>query len=361
MPKSKPAARHSPILTRKFARNLFQSLSKAKPQTTNMGGNGNDLVKHSLISSSADIPKFSGLPDSIDLNSYIKRVETLYTTRGHDQDESLKISCFKENIDQTKGTARNVILFPDLDELKTYAEYLKEFRKHFQDKSDTDPLRAMLKLLKTKQESSEEQTAFISRVGVQCKDFETILQNSQLVDSTDKTKIDVHKIALLMTQGLVIQEQRPVLQERLFKDMKNNTGLREIDCLLKGYAQLDPSVTQYVLPAHRDESREGRSQTRNSYRGRSNTPYRGRSSSRGPRYNSNRYNIECYKCHKRGHVANECYSGDTCDNCQRKGHNERVCKSRPWCNHHRMTGHKTEDCRAKQNFREGQKDETEKT
>ena len=305
--------------------------------------------------------KFSGLPDSIDLNSYIKRVETLFTTRGHDQDESLKISCFKESIDQTKGTARNVILFPDLDEIKTYAEYIKEFRKHFQDKSDTDPLRAMLKLLKTKQEPSEEQTAFISRVGVQCKDFETILQNSKLVDQVDKTKVDVHKIALLLTQGLVIQEQKPVVQERLYKDIKDSTGLREIDCLLKGYAQLDPSVTQYVLPAQRETPRESRPQSRNStsYRGRSNS-FRGRSSSRGQRNSTNRYNIECFKCHKRGHMANECYSGDTCDNCQRKGHNERVCRSRPWCLHHKQTGHKTADCRAKQNFREST-DQTEKT
>ena len=361
MSKQSIATRFSPIKTRSFTTKIFQGLSKANSQTTNMPEE--QSVRHTLISSTADIPKFSGLPDSIDLNSYIKRVETLFTTRGHVLDESLKISCFKENIDQTKGTARNVILFPDLDEIGTYAEYIKEFRKHFQDKADTDPLRAMLKLLKTKQESSEEQTAFISRVGVQCKDFETILQNSKLVDQTDKTKVDVHTIALLLTQGLVIQEQKPVVQERLFKDIKNNTGLREIDCLIKGYAQLDPSVSQYVLPSLRETPREGRTQNRNtnSYRGRSNTPYRGRSTSRGPRNNTNRPNIECFKCHKRGHVANECYSGDTCDNCQRKGHNERVCRSRPWCQYHKQTGHKTADCRAKQNFREGQTDQTEKT
>lgn len=353
MPRKSTAARLSPILTRNFGRNLFQGLSQASSSELNMSEN--QSVKHTLISSSADIPKFSGLPDSIDLNSYVKRVETLFTTRGHDKEEALKITCFKENIDQTKGTARNVILFPDLDEITTYAKYLEEFRKHFQDKSDTDPTRAMIKLLKTRQESAEEQTAFISRVGVLCKDFETILKNSTLVDSSDKTKIDVHKIALLLTQSLVIQEQRPIVQERLFKDMKANTELREIDCLLKGYSQLDPSLTQVVLPAHKEAQRESRSPSRSQYRGRSTTPYRGRSQSR------QRYNVECYKCHKLGHMARECYADDTCSYCNKKGHNDRVCrkKQRPWCNHHKMTGHKTEDCRAKQNFREGQKDETE--
>ncbi len=59
-----------------------------------MADNSN-VVKHSVITTFADVQKFSGEPDTIDLNQYIKRIETLIKNKGI-AEENLKIECFKE-------------------------------------------------------------------------------------------------------------------------------------------------------------------------------------------------------------------------------------------------------------------------
>ncbi len=78
--------------------------------------------------------------------------------------------------------------------------------------------------------------------------------------------------------------------------MKPNIQLGEVDCLLKGYAETDPTCSTYVLAASSDSrtpttQRQGRSQSRT----RTSTPHRGRSPSR------QRQTIESYNCQKLGH------------------------------------------------------------
>ncbi len=330
--------------------NSKTSKVKKEPKTRNSTMPG-DIVKHSVITTVAEIPKFSGEPDSIDLSQYVKRINTLITNKGITE-ESLKIECFKEHIDAIKGTARHVITYSHLDNKKTLDEYIKAFKKHFTTKGDRDPLRAMVKFLNTAPETNESKTAFISRLDSQAKDIEEVFTNSDWVDKDTPTKISLKSMALVMMLAQVVKSNKGIVQERLYKDIKHDTPLGEVDCLLKGYAELDDSCSQHVLAARPTATqRHSRTPSRANY----STPNRGRSPSMHRQY------LECYNCNKLGHSARNCYAGATCSNCQFKGHIESVCRNASWCAYHKMVGHRTVDCRARnQNFR-GQRDENNAT
>ena len=336
------SVRTSPIITRSF-KALLAERNSTMPD---------EVVKHSVVTTVAEVPKFSGEPDTIDLNQYIKRIETLIKNRGI-VEESLKIECFKEHIDSKQGTARHVITYSHLDNLATFERYIQAFKKHFTTKSDRDPIRAMVKFLKTAPETGETQTAFISRLDAQAKDIETIYENSQWSVTGEPKHISLKNMALVMMLAQIVKSNKGIVQERLYKDIKPEIQLGEVDCLLKGYAEIDPTCSQFVLAASTDSSttptqRQGRPQSR----ARNTTPHRGRSPSMQRRY------LECYICKKLGHTARNCYTGVTCNNCQYQGHKESVCRNPPWCSFHNMIGHKTGDCRARsQNFHIGQKDE----
>ena len=322
--------------------------SEPKPRNSTMPG---DVVKHSVITTVAEIPKFSGEPDSIDLSQYIKRINTLIANKEI-QEEGLKIECFKEHIDAVKGSARHVITYSHLDNKKTLDEYIKSFKKHFTSKGDRDPLRAMVKFLSTALDTNESHTAFISRLDSQAKDIEEVFNNSEWVDKDTPTQISVKKMAHIMMLAQIVKSNKGVIQERLYKDIKHDTPLGEVDCLLKGYAELENTGSQYVLPARPTATqRHSRTPTRTNH----STTNRGRSPSMHKQY------LECYNCNKLGHSARNCYAGATCSNCQYKGHIESVCRNASWCAFHKMIGHRTADCRArKQNFR-GQRDENKAT
>ena len=314
-----------------------------------------EVVKHSVVTTVADVPKFSGEPDTIDLNQYIKRIDTLIKNKGIVED-SLKIECFKEHIDAVKGTARHVITYSHLEAITTFDKYIQAFKKHFTTKSDRDPLRAMVKFLKTAPETGESQTAFISRLDAQAKDIETIFENSDWTVTGAPKQISLKSMAVVLMSAKIVQSNKGIVREKLFKDIKPDTQLGEVDCLLKGYAEIDPTYSHWVLSADTDShtvttQRQGRVQSRT----RNTTPHRGRSPSKQRQY------MECYICKKSGHSARNCYAGITCNNCQYKGHKESVCRNPPWCSFHNMIGHKIANCRARKNFYEGQKDESDTT
>ena len=325
--------------------NSKTSKVKRKPKTRD--STMPEEVKHTVITTVADIPKFSGEKDSVELSQYIKRINTLITNKGI-TDEALKIECFKEHIDAVKGSARHVITYSHLDNKKTLDEYIKTFKKHFTSKGDRDPLRAMVKFLNTAPETNESHTAFISRLDSQAKDIEEVFMNSDWVDKNTPTQISLKSMAHIMMLAQVVKSTKGIIQERLYKDIKHDTPLGEVDCLLKGYAELENSGSQYVLAARPTATqRHSRTPTRASH----STPNRGRSPSMHRQY------LECYNCNKLGHSARNCYAGVTCSNCQFKGHKESVCWNAPWCSFHNMIGHRTVDCRARnQNFRGGQRD-----
>ena len=129
----------SPVITRQFSK--FLKTFNVMPETM-----AEKVVKHEVITTVADLPKFSGEPSTIDINQFIQRVNTFIANKGI-LDEKLKIEAFKQNIDAVKGMARHVITYSHLEEINMYEDYVKSFKKHFTKQSDRDPLRAIVKCL----------------------------------------------------------------------------------------------------------------------------------------------------------------------------------------------------------------------
>ena len=337
------SSRTSPIITR--------NLSRLFGRTDNSSKMAENVVKHEIITTVADIPKFSGEPDTIDLHQFIKRIETLIANKGI-TDEKLKIEVFKQNIDAVKGSARHVITYGNLESVNKFQEFVQVFRKHFTAKSDSDPLRAMVKYLQTRNEPNENQTAFIARLDANGRDLVQIFEGSEWAAEGNTKLISVQNMVRILMLAQVIRANKGVVQERLYKDLKASVQLGEVDWMIKGYAEIDPACSAYVLPV-RSESQTPPTQRRPrpKSRGRAATPHRGRSSSR------QRGTLQCYRCHKNGHTAKECYAKVICKNCQYPGHTEHNCWNAPWCEYHQYTGHRTQDCRSRsgQNFQSGQR------
>ncbi len=114
------SGRTSPIITRGFLRSLENSTMMESPTP----------VKHSVITTVAYVPKFRGEHDTIDLGQYIQRIIILIKNTGITE-ENLKIECFKEHIDAVKGTARHVITYSHFDNMKSFDDSIKAFKKRF--------------------------------------------------------------------------------------------------------------------------------------------------------------------------------------------------------------------------------------
>ncbi len=50
-------------------------------------------------------------------------------------------------------------------------------------------------------------------------------------------------MALVMMLDQIVKSNKGVVQERFYKDIKPDIKLGEVDCLLKGYAEIDPACS----------------------------------------------------------------------------------------------------------------------
>ena len=338
--------RRSPIITRSLSRQLPPDSEKMTDQ----------VVKHEIITTDVQIPKFSGLNGSLTLSQFIQRINTFIANRGI-SDDKLKIEAFKQNIDATQGSARFVINYSHLEKCSTYEDYLKTFSKHFTTESDRDPLRSIVKYLNITVGRGESRTQFISRMDSLSKEMSNILKRTEWTDKNDSSKISVENMTKILTFAQIVNTSSPLDAERLFKDINANMDVGEADFLLKKYSETNPNLDPHVMVVKSPSSPSLQRQSRQPHKVNNQSAYRPRSNSRS------RNPIQCYSCNKYGHTSRQCFSKIICNNCKYQGHVEGQCKNQSWCTYHQMTGHKTQNCRARysQNFQEGQSTPRENT
>ena len=340
--KARLPTRTSPIRTRSYLRRLY---------TLNTMGEEQRMV-HEIYTNTIEIPKFSGDSDDISLEDYIARIDTYIANRGIHTDE-LKIQAFKANINPEKGSARTIIRCRDFEEeIKDYKRYLEEFRKHFSQPGESEPLRVLVKYLNIQRKDDETVTDYICRLDNFSKQVETNLKATPWTENGQPQLVSLRNLSKILMMAKVVADCKGNMVEKLYKDLTNNTNLSQINYMIKEYLEKDPQSNQYVLPVRARSSSPPRGERQSRQRNQSTNRSHASWARRDSRPSST---IHCYTCNRYGHTTRDCQTYIVCGNCQYQGHREDRCRGRSWCLYHRMVGHRTRDCRrgSRANFRLG--------
>ena len=146
----------SPVLTRSSLVNYPQILRQMANSNTN-----DQTVRHEIYTTNVRIPLFSGLPEDVNLDSYITYIDTHIRTKKITSDAE-KIDVFKYFLHRDRGEARNVIgIHPLKDGNLNYKDYVIRFKRFFVRDSENEPLRAFVTQLDTKRHDNESLIAFV--------------------------------------------------------------------------------------------------------------------------------------------------------------------------------------------------------
>ncbi|KAG0720036.1 hypothetical protein GWK47_049316 [Chionoecetes opilio] len=192
-----------------------------------MGDEEGKIVRHEIITSAAGVPKFSGDPNTIEVNQFLLRVDTLIANKKLTS-ERLKIEVLKQNVDAENGRARHVICYRQLEELDDYDAYVQVFRRHFSKKSGQDPLRAMVKMLALKRPSSQLVTEYIAKLDLWGQDMEKMLKTSTWTLPLDGEHMSVTLVSKLIMFSKILSDCDDVTSERLYKDLKETLSLEKL-------------------------------------------------------------------------------------------------------------------------------------
>ena len=162
--------------------------------------------------------------------------------------------------------------------------------------------------------------------------------------------MELSKVAKIVAMARFMTGIDKLTRERLHKDIKGHSKIGDIACYLKTYRDMPPVVDPYIMQVQTQPTQAVRS-SRSMSRDRDSVTNRSKSISkpRGQNTGTTFSNVECFKCHKTGHISRECRAKIKCRNCQYTGHHERNCRNAPWCEYHQRTGHTTSDCRGRAN------------
>ncbi len=116
-----------------------------------------------------------------------------------------------------------------------------------------------------------------------------IFEGAEWTLQNSPTNISLQNMNRIIMLVHVIRSNKGVNAERLYKDLKVTVPLGKVDCMIKGYAETDPSYNPYVmLVGAPPRSPQPQRQSRAQHRGSEHVPFRPRSSSRP------RNMIECF-------------------------------------------------------------------
>ena len=348
--KTKVISVRSPIATRSVTSGRQVNVSKTLKRKINSAINKMtqvpppQTVHHEVYTSTVDIPKFSGESGSIGLEDYIARVQTYIANKGI-KNEAQKIEAFKANIDAEKGKAKVLVNCRYFSGIKDYNNFLTEFKKHFIEPSECEPLRCIVKYLQMQEKPHESDADYIGRLDTFSNQIENALKGSQWTAAGHQDKITVENFSKILMMAKMIAKCTGNMPEKLYKDLDPSVNIVQIDYMISEYRKKDPHSQQWVMPIRTQSPSPSRGERHSRPRTPSHKYTRARSISK-PR-------TQCYTCSKMGHTARECESQLTCGNCQYQGHHENRCRNQPWCVYHQMIGHRTRDCRrgSKRNFR----------
>ena len=298
------------------------------------------IVKHEVYTQAVSIPKFCGDSKVITIDAWLDLIDNHIINKGV-VDDSLKIEVLKQHINPESGDAREVIKLGHLKDLRSYEEYKKIFRKHFKGKDELEPLRSMISIFSMTKDPNETHVGYLARVEAKTKTLISLIQGSDW--KKDQETIELTQMAKLLAMGKFMTGLDKLTIERLHKDLKVTSKVGDIACHLRNYSDMTPVLDPYVMQVqtqHTQAERPSRSMSRVS----ENVTNRSRSISR-PRRQNTVSKVECYRCHKIGHISRECRVRVVCRNCQYPGHLEQDCRNEAWCEYHHRTGHTTANCR----------------
>ena len=185
---------------------VTRSLRKSLRQIAETMAEESKVLKHEIITNQIQLPPYSRDPEDIDLESYIARIDNYIATKGLKNDQQM-IEAFKANIHPHKGPARSIIICRNfVKEIKTYKDYLEEFRKHFLPASDTEPLRVHVKFLGIQQRGNETMTQYISRLDTFSKQLEDNLKGTPWTDTNNPNMISLRQLSKILMMSKIIHK-----------------------------------------------------------------------------------------------------------------------------------------------------------
>ncbi len=142
-------------------------------------------------------------------------------------------------------------------------------------------LSVLVKYLGTQPRPAETQTEYIARVDAFAKQIEQAFDSTEWMDKNHPNLISMEHITRILMMALVVKANKVKVAE-IFNYISAQTQLGQLDYMIKGYAETDPSSSQYVFSTRQQslspagDTRQSRPRTR----GRPNPSYRPRSVSR---------------------------------------------------------------------------------